>query len=145
MSKLLRLVLGLSIIIALFAFAFFKLSKESLEPTKLPKNPSNLANFSDTDLAGNSRIPSQKSRIPSEFYTSFGLSYLNLARKSVGLVPFKENSILSKAAKNHTLYLSNLGTISHDESKENKHFTGANPSERAIFAGLNSSFVSENI
>ena len=48
MSKLLRLVLGLSIIIALFAFAFFKLSKESLEPTKFPKNPSNLANFSDT-------------------------------------------------------------------------------------------------
>ncbi|MCI6695066.1 MAG: CAP domain-containing protein [Campylobacter sp.] len=142
---MLRLVLGLSIIIALLAFAFFKLSKESLEPTKFPKNPSNLANFLDTDLTGNSRIPSQKSRIPSEFYTSFGLSYLNLARKSVGLVPFKENSILSKAAKNHTLYLSNLGTISHDESKENKHFTGANPSERAIFAGLSSSFVSENI
>ena len=79
---MLRLVLGLSIILALFALAFFKLGKESLEPTKLPKNPSNLANFSDTDLARNSRIPS-------EFYTSFGLSYLNLARKSVGLVPFK--------------------------------------------------------
>ena len=99
---MLRLVLGLSIILALFALAFFKLGKESLEPTKFPKDPNNLANLFDTDLAGNSRIPSQKSRIPSEFYTSFGLSYLNLARKSVGLVPSNENSMLSEAAKNHT-------------------------------------------
>ena len=102
---MLRLVLGLSIILALFALAFFKLGKESLEPTKFPKDPNNLANFLDTDLTGNSRIPSQNSRIPIELYTSFGLDYLNLARKSVGLVPFRENSLLNKAAKNNTLYL----------------------------------------
>ena len=49
---MLRLVLGLSIILALFALAFFKLDKESLEPTKFPKDPNNLANFLDTDLTG---------------------------------------------------------------------------------------------
>lgn len=133
---MLKLALSFSIILAFFALAFFRLGQESLEPTKFPRIPSSFADFNESDILRNSRIP---------IYSTFGLDYLNLARKSVGLADFKQNLILDKAAKNHTLYLSNLGIISHDESKENKHFTGENPSERAIFAGLSTSFVSENI
>lgn len=130
-----KLALSLSIILALALVAYFKLTAQSLEPTKESRIPSSFLDFNQSDKLRNSRL--------NDLY--FGLDYLNLARKSVGLAPFKENSILSRAAKNHTLYLSNLAIISHDESEKNKYFTGFNPSDRAISAGLNTSFVSENI
>lgn len=123
---MLRLALSLSIILTLFALAVFKLSKESLEPTSFARKPGN-------------------SRIPSEFQVTFGLDYLNLARKSVSLEPFSLNPTLSLAAQNHTNYLANLNIISHDESNANKHFSGVNPSERAVFVGHSTNFVSENI
>jgi len=37
--------------------------------------------------------------------TSDAVTYLNQLRSGVGLVPYKANTLLSEAAKNHALYL----------------------------------------
>lgn len=72
------------------------------------------------------------------------LEYLNFFRKNSGLVEFSKNEILSQAAYNHALYSSSHKKTTHDEIKE-AYFTGKTPAIRAINAGYNSSFVSENI
>lgn len=72
------------------------------------------------------------------------LEYLNSFRKNSGLVEFFQNERLSQAAYNHALYSSFHKKSGHGEKKE-AYFAGENPSTRALNAGYNTSFVSENI
>lgn len=78
-----------------------------------------------------------------------GLDYLNEIRSSVGLTKFKESQNLKISAQNHANYLDKNSIKAednaHGESQALPHFTGQNPAERAVFAGYNSSFVSENL
>ena len=78
-------------------------------------------------------------------YDDDDISYLNEARSSSSLPFFSFSKSLEQAAKNHALYLDKHGIISHDETNTKALFTGQNPSIRAINAGHNNSYVSENL
>ena len=73
-----------------------------------------------------------------------GLTYLNDLRASVGLIPFKKNSALDKAARAHAKYLMVKQRTGHYE-KKSKYSTGKTPSDRVIKAGYPSTMVMENI
>jgi hypothetical protein len=73
------------------------------------------------------------------------LEYLNYIRVNTGLIPLKENLYLKKAAKNHAKYLVQNRTIGHFEDINRSGFTGKFGSNRAIFAGYETSMVIENI
>lgn len=89
--------------------------------------------------------PTLQAKIPYKEAQNSGLEYLNELRVSTGLKPFGYSQTLEKAAKNHTLYIKNQGSISHNESQNNAFFTGFDPSVRALNAGHKTSFVRENI
>lgn len=72
------------------------------------------------------------------------LEYLNHIRIMSGMVSFKYNNILEKAAKNHAKYSVFNHHLGHDEKKSENFFTGTTPSKRAFYVGYNSN-VSENI
>lgn len=72
------------------------------------------------------------------------LTYLNDLRTSTGLIPFKHNSALDKAARAHAKYLIVKQRTGHYE-KKSKYRTGKTPSERVIKAGYPSTMVMENI
>ena len=74
-----------------------------------------------------------------------GLEYLNSLREKVGLVPFKLNSYLSKAAYNHALYMAVNRIVGHYESEGYSGFTGVTPSDRVVYAGYPSRYVGENL
>jgi len=72
--------------------------------------------------------------------------YLNTMRQKVGMIPLKYNTVLAKAAKNHSKYLiDNNIAPGHYESDNYPEFTGITPSDRVIQAGYFSRDVSENL
>lgn len=72
------------------------------------------------------------------------LEYLNHIRIMSGMVSFKYNNILEKAARNHAKYSVFHKYQGHDESVGKGLFTGADPTNRAFYAGYNSQ-ATENI
>ncbi len=73
------------------------------------------------------------------------LSYLNGIRQELGLIQFKPNKKLDKAAKSHANYLLRQQKNGHYEKKGWKGYTGKTPSDRVLKAGYTSKFVMENV
>jgi len=77
--------------------------------------------------------------------TKEGLIYLNMLRVNSGLIPLKENTTLSKAAKSHAKYLILNQHNGHYEEKGKYAYTGKTPSERVVKAGYPSRVTMENL
>ena len=73
------------------------------------------------------------------------LNYLNQLRTKAGLIPFQSHKILTKAAKNHTLYLTKHLSYGHKEEKKFKDFTGLYASDRIQEVGFSAPQVIENV
>ena len=74
-----------------------------------------------------------------------GLEYLNKLRHQTGMIPFQSESHLDTAAYNHAHYLMINYAIGHNEFAGNPGYTGADPSDRAIYVGYAHRMVSENL
>ena len=73
------------------------------------------------------------------------LGYLNSIRQDAGLIKFKPNKKLDKAAKSHANYLLRQQKNGHYEKKGWKGYTGKTPSDRVLKAGYASKAVMENV
>ncbi len=73
------------------------------------------------------------------------LSYINSLRQKSGLIKFKSNKKLNKAAKSHASYLVRQQKHGHYEKKGWKGYTGRTPSDRVLRAGYASKAVMENV
>ena len=73
------------------------------------------------------------------------LSYINSLREKSGLIKFKTNEKLNKAAKSHASYLVRQQKHGHYEKKGWKGYTGRTPSARVLRAGYASKAVMENV
>ncbi len=73
------------------------------------------------------------------------LEYLNSIRQDVGLIQFKPNKKLGKAAASHANYLVRQQKIGHYEKKGWGGYTGKTPSDRVLHTGYASKAVMENI
>jgi len=73
------------------------------------------------------------------------LSYINSLRQKSGLIKFKPNSKLSKAAKSHASYLVRQQRIGHFEKRGWRGYTGKTPSNRVLRAGYASKDIMENV
>jgi len=67
------------------------------------------------------------------------LGRINNLRASLGLAPYTINSALSAAAANHAQWMAANQQVSHVQAD------GSRPRDRALAAGYNSSWISENI
>ena len=77
--------------------------------------------------------------------TQGALEYLNAHRQKSGLIKFKPNKHLNKAAKSHASYLVQQQKNGHYEKKGWKGYTGKTPSDRVLKAGYASKAVMENV
>lgn len=77
--------------------------------------------------------------------TQGALNYLNSLRQKSGLIKFKSNKKLNKAAKAHASYLVRQQKNGHYEKKGWKGYTGKTPSDRVLKAGYASNAVMENV
>ncbi len=77
--------------------------------------------------------------------TQNALAYLNEIRQKSGLVSFKPNKQLSKAANAHAKYLVRQQKNGHYEQKSRSGYTGRVPSDRVLRAGYASKVVMENL
>ncbi len=73
------------------------------------------------------------------------LKYLNEIRQHTGLVKFKSNKKLDRAAKSHANYLVRQQKHGHYEKKGRAGYTGKTPSNRVLKAGYSSRVVMENV
>jgi hypothetical protein len=73
------------------------------------------------------------------------LDYLNSLRMKTGLISYSKENQLDEAAMNHSYYMQTNNIFSHSESNNYDGFTGASPSDRAVYTGYYSRSVSENI
>jgi len=73
------------------------------------------------------------------------LAYLNAIRQNSGLIAFKPNAKLDKAATAHAKYLLRHQKIGHYERKGKQGFTGKSPSDRVLYADYASKAVMENV
>jgi len=73
------------------------------------------------------------------------LDYLNSIRQDVGLIKFKSNRKLDKAAKSHANYLVRQQKNGHYEKKGRRGYTGKTPSDRVLRAGYATKAVMENV
>ena len=73
------------------------------------------------------------------------LNYLNSIRQDAGLIKFKPNKKLDKAAASHANYLVRQQKIGHYEKKGWGGYTGKTPSDRVLHAGYASKAVMENV
>ena len=73
------------------------------------------------------------------------LAYLNSIRQDAGLIKFKPNKKLDKAAASHAKYLVRQQKIGHYEKKGWGGYTGKTPSDRVLHAGYASKVVMENV
>ena len=74
-----------------------------------------------------------------------GLAYLNTIRTDAGLIKFKHNTALQKAASAHAKYLILNQVYGHYEKRVSIAYTGSTPAERVVKAGYPSTFVMENL
>lgn len=73
-------------------------------------------------------------------------AYLNILRRSAGMVDFARNTVLEKAAGNHAIYIQKNGyAVGHEETFGTAGFTGKSPADRVVYAGYRSKFVGEGI
>ena len=73
-------------------------------------------------------------------------AYLNILRRSAGLVDFARNTVLEKAAGNHASYIQKNGyAVGHDETFGTNGFTGKSPGDRVAYVGYRSQIVGEGI
>ncbi|AKF25006.1 hypothetical protein YH65_06075 [Sulfurovum lithotrophicum] len=72
-------------------------------------------------------------------------AYLNEIRQSMGMSMLSENEKLDRAAQAHADYLIANDESAHEEIPGHKGFTGVSPKERALKAGYDVSYVSENL
>jgi len=77
--------------------------------------------------------------------TQSALEYLNTQRQKSGLVKFKSNKYLNRAAKSHASYLVRQQKNGHYEKKGWKGYSGKTPSDRVLKAGYASKAVMENV
>lgn len=73
------------------------------------------------------------------------LEYLNSIRTDAGLIKFKHNIALQKAASAHAKYLIKNQVYGHYENSSHYGYTGRTPAQRVIKAGYPSTFVMENL
>jgi len=73
------------------------------------------------------------------------LAYINTLRQKSGLIKFKANSKLNRAAKSHASYLVRQQRNGHYEKRGWKGYTGRTPSDRVLKAGYSSKEVMENV
>ncbi len=73
------------------------------------------------------------------------LTYLNSIRQDAGLIQFKPNKKLDKAAKAHASYLVRQQKNGHYEKKGWRGYTGKTPSDRVLKAGYSAKSVMENV
>ena len=73
------------------------------------------------------------------------INYLNHIRQKCGLIPLKENSKLSYAAKKHAEYVDINKEYSHYEINSNPNFFESTPWNRIVKAGYKTKVVVENI
>lgn len=59
-----------------------------------------------------------------------GLCYANYRREQVGLPPLVMRDALNTAAQNHSVYMLNNNTLTHDETSGQPGFTGATANQR---------------
>ncbi len=76
--------------------------------------------------------------------TQDALAYINSLRQKSGLIKFKVNNKLNKAASSHASYLVRQQKHGHYEKKGWKGYTGKTPSDRVLKAGYTSKDVMEN-
>ena len=76
---------------------------------------------------------------------SDGLAYLNVLRQHAGMITYSSQSNLNTSAYNHAHYLMLNNAIGHGESSLGDGFTGAGPSDRAVYAGYLHRKVGENL
>lgn len=76
--------------------------------------------------------------------TKLGFEHLNRWRKQAGLQPFTPSASLQKAAQNHARYLTKDADGHDERNRNNPHFTGATPQERATAVGYLAN-VTENL
>lgn len=74
-----------------------------------------------------------------------GLAYLNNIRANAGLIKFKHNTALEKAASSHAKYLILNQVYGHTEKRSSIAYTGSTPAKRVLKAGYPSTFVMENL
>ncbi len=98
-------------------------------------------------LAASSQTVVLKKALPMdvEYEKMEAHSYLNSIRQSMGMIVLSENRQLSTAAQAHANYLVLNNESAHDEIPGHQAFTGRTPKERALKAGYDASFVSENL
>ena len=70
---------------------------------------------------------------------------LNTIRSAMHMQTLAQNAHLTKAAQAHADYLVLNHESSHDEIEGQLNFTGLKPLDRALHAGYNTSYVSENL
>mgnify|MGYP006287691445 CR=1 FL=1 len=70
--------------------------------------------------------------------------YLNKQRIDAGMIAFRWNPILERAARNHAIYLKENNFYSHLQFADKPHFTGVKPGDRAIAQGYHTHYVTEN-
>jgi len=73
------------------------------------------------------------------------LSYLNSIRQDAGLIKFKPNKKLAKAAASHANYLVRQQKNGHYEKRGWGGYTGKTPSDRVLRAGYATKAVMENV
>ncbi len=73
------------------------------------------------------------------------LEYLNGIRQDAGLIQFKPNKQLGKAAKSHANYLVRQQKNGHYEKRGRGGYTGTTPTDRVLRAGYASKAVMENV
>lgn len=83
--------------------------------------------------------------IEEQSIVSDGHYYLDHIRQLAGMTPYGRSTELSAAASNHAYYLSVNDLTGHDESPELAGFTGESSSDRANYAGFNSTSTLENV
>jgi len=73
------------------------------------------------------------------------LGYLNSIRQDAGLIKFKPNKKLAKAAASHAKYLVRQQKNGHYEKRGGGGYTGKTPSDRVLRAGYATKAVMENV
>ncbi len=73
------------------------------------------------------------------------LESLNAMREATGLHPFRTESHLTDAARNHTHYMNTHQVSGHGEDPAKSGFTGKGPGNRAIHAGYPARYIIENV
>lgn len=91
---------------------------------------SNTSNDSDVRLSQETGAPQVTGNTATD-----GLAWFNFRRRQVGLPEVARNSVLDRAAQNHSTYQQLNDTITHSEDPTKAGFTGATVGDRLAAAG----------